>query len=142
MLTAFMLAGLFFALNYRRLAIEIILGTLTLWLLVEMIKALADRDRPFLTLEKARVIGWREIGDSFPSGHTTQIFFLVTLFSHYFQAGPGISIVLYFIASLVGLTRIYVGVHYPRDVIAGMVLGMAWGILAMMLDPYWLSLSF
>ena len=142
MLAAFMLALLFFALNYHRLAIEIILGTLTSWLLVEIIKALSDRERPFLTLDKARVIGWREMGDSFPSGHTTQIFFLMTLFSHYFQPGLGVSISLYAIATLVGLTRIYVGAHYPRDVIAGMVLGSAWGILAMITDPYWLSLSF
>jgi membrane-associated phospholipid phosphatase len=32
-------------------------------------------------------------------------------------------------ASLVGLTRLYVGAHYPRDVLAGAVLGTAFGIL-------------
>ena len=99
MLTAFIVAFLLFILNYRRLAIEIIFGTLTLWLLVEIIKALSDRDRPFLTLDKARVIGWREKGDSFPSGHTTQIFFLMTLFIHYFQLGLGASIALYAVAA-------------------------------------------
>lgn len=87
MLAAFIAAFLLFILNYRRLAIVIIFGTLTLWLLVEIIKALSDRDRPFLTLDKTRVIGWREKGDSFPSGHTTQIFFLMTLFIHHFQLG-------------------------------------------------------
>jgi membrane-associated phospholipid phosphatase len=134
MLTAFIAAFLLFIMNYSRLAIEIILGTITLWLLVEMIKALSDRDRPFLTLDKTRVIGWREKGDSFPSGHTTQIFFMMTLFIHHFQLGVGESIALYAIAALVGFTRIYVGAHYPRDVIAGMVLGSVWGILATLLD--------
>jgi membrane-associated phospholipid phosphatase len=142
MLTALIAAFLFFILNYRLLALEIILGTLTLWLLVEIIKSLTDRDRPFLTLEKARVVGWREKGDSFPSGHTTQIFFLMTLFILYFQLGLGASIALYAIALLVGLTRIYVGAHYPRDVIAGIVLGSVWGILATLLNPYWLVLRF
>ena len=99
MLTALIVAFLFFILNYRLLALEIILGTLTLWLLVEIIKALSNRDRPFLTLDKARVIGWREKGDSFPSGHTTQIFFLMTLFILYFQLGLGASIALYAIAA-------------------------------------------
>lgn len=130
MLAALIVAFLLFMLNYRRLAIVIIFGTLTLWLLVEIIKALSDRDRPFLTLEKTRIIGWREKGDSFPSGHTTQIFFLATLFIYYFQLGMGGSIALYAVAALVGFTRIYVGAHYPRDVIAGMVLGSVWGILA------------
>lgn len=142
MLAAFTAAFLLFLLNYRPLAIEIIFGTLTLWLLVEIIKALSDRDRPFLTLDKTRVIGWREKGDSFPSGHTTQIFFLLTLFIHHFQLGIGESIALYAVAALVGFTRIYVGAHYPRDVVAGVVLGSVWGILAMMVDRYWLVLHF
>ena len=134
MLTAFIAAFLLYILSYRRLAIVLIFGTLTLWLLVETIKALANRDRPFLTLDKTRVIGWREKGDSFPSGHTTQMFFLTTLFIHSFQLGMGASIGLYAVAALVGFTRIYVGAHYPRDVIAGMVLGSVWGILATLLD--------
>ena len=134
MLTAFIAAFLLYILSYRRLAIVIIFGTLTLWLLVETIKALANRDRPFLTLDKTRVIGWREKGDSFPSGHTTQIFFLITLFILHFQLGMTESIALYAVAALVGFTRIYVGAHYPRDVIAGMVLGSVWGILATLLD--------
>jgi membrane-associated phospholipid phosphatase len=134
MLTAFVVAFLLFMLNYRRLAIVTIFGTLTLWLLVEIIKALSDRDRPFLTLDKTRIIGWREKGDSFPSGHTTQIFFLMTLFMYHFQLGMGESIALYAVAALVGFTRIYIGAHYPRDVIAGIVLGSVWGILATLLD--------
>ena len=134
MLTAFVVVFLLFMLNYRRLAIVIIFGTLTLWLFVEIIKALSDRDRPFLTIEKTRIIGWRQKGDSFPSGHTTQIFFLMTLFMYHFQLGMGESIALYAVAALVGFTRIYIGAHYPRDVIAGIVLGSVWGILATLLD--------
>lgn len=142
MLAALLAAGVLFVLNYRRMAFELIFGTLLLWLLVETIKALADRDRPFRLLEKTRVIGWREIGHSFPSGHTTQVFFLVTLFIHRFQLGLGVSIGLYALAALVGFTRIYVGAHYPRDVVAGVVLGSIWGILTMLVNPYELSLHF
>lgn len=142
MLAAFIAAFLFFVFNQRVLAIEIVIGTFTLWLLVETIKAIADRDRPFLTFDQTRVIGLREKGDSFPSGHTTQIFFLTTLFVYYFRLGLGESIALYAIAVLVGFTRIYVGAHYPRDIFAGAVLGSVWGILATLLNPYWLVLHF
>jgi len=142
MVTAFLLAGLFFVLNYRSLAVEVILGTLTLWLLVEAIKALTDRARPFLDLEETRVIGWRERGRSFPSGHTAQTFFLMTLLSHRFQLGMGGTVALYAVAVLVGFTRMYVGAHYPRDVIGGAVLGSVWGILATLVDPYWFGLRF
>jgi len=142
MVTAFLLAGLFFVLNTRRLAVEVILGTLTLWLLVETIKALTDRARPFLDLEGTRIIGWRERGRSFPSGHTAQAFFLMTVLSttplsHRFQLGIGGTVALYAVAVLVGFTRMYVGAHYPRDVIGGAVLGTVWGILATLEHPFW-----
>jgi membrane-associated phospholipid phosphatase len=135
MLTAFIAVFLLFILNYRRLAIVTILGVLTLWVLVETIKALSIRERPFLTINKSRVIGWREKGHSFPSGHTTQIFFMTTLFVHHFQPGVVGTAALYAVATLVGFTRIYIGAHYPRDVIAGVVLGSVWGMLAVLLDP-------
>ena len=57
---------------------ESVLGTLTLWLLVESIKALTNRARPFLDLEGTRVFGRQEPVGSFPSGHTAQTFFLAT----------------------------------------------------------------
>ena len=142
MLAAFIAASILFILNYRRLAVEAIFGTITLWLLVEIIKALSDRDRPFIKIDKTRIIGWREKGDSFPSGHTSQIFFLASLFIHSLQLGIGESFTLYVVASLVGFTRIYVGAHYPRDVFAGVVLGSVWGILAMLVDHYWLAFHF
>jgi membrane-associated phospholipid phosphatase len=142
MVTACLLAGLLFLLDARRLAGEVILGTLTLWLVVEMIKALTGRARPFLDLGEARIIGWRERGRSFPSGHTAQTFLLATLLSQQFEPGPGGTILLYGAALLVGFTRMYVGAHYPRDVIGGAVLGSVWGILTTLVDPYWHGLWF
>jgi membrane-associated phospholipid phosphatase len=142
MVIAFLLAGLFFLLNNRSLTLEIIFGTLTLWLLVEIIKGVTDRARPFLDIEGTRIIGWRERGRSFPSGHTAQTFFLATLFSHRFQLGMGETAALYAVAVLVGFTRIYVGAHYPRDVIGGAVLGSIWGVLSALVNPHWLGLWF
>ena len=141
-LAAFIAALLLYILDYRRLAIEIIFGSLTLWLLVETIKMLSNRERPFIALDNTRIIGRREKGNSFPSGHTAQIFFLMTLIIHGFKLGMGESLALYSVAALVGFTRIYIGAHYPRDVIAGIVLGSVWGILATLIDPYWLVLRF
>jgi membrane-associated phospholipid phosphatase len=142
LLAAFILAGVLFWTNHQRLAAEIIFGVFTLWLFVEITKILTDRARPFLTLEGSRVIGWREIGRSFPSGHTSQTFFLVTLLNLHFQPGMRWTVVLYAVAVLVGFTRIYVGVHYPRDVLGGAMLGSLWGVLANLIDPYWIGFGF
>lgn len=138
MLTAFASAAVLFGLGQRRLAMELVVGTISLWLFVETIKLLTDRARPFLVLETTRIIGRRESGRSFPSGHTSQIFFMAALLSHLLHPSLPVILGLYAIAMLVGFTRIYVGAHYPRDVMAGALLGSLWGILGALLDPYWL----
>jgi membrane-associated phospholipid phosphatase len=118
-----------------RFATNLLLGTLTLWLSVELIKASTDRARPFNLLRETRVIGLHEPGLSFPSGHTAQTFFVASLALSHFHAPLGIAIGLYVVAALVAFTRIYVGAHYPRDVIAGAILGMVWGILIGLVQP-------
>jgi membrane-associated phospholipid phosphatase len=135
---SFILAAYWFFTVDRAFGLLIALGTTTLWIVVETIKIIANRSRPFLlTHIQARTIGRKERGRSFPSGHTAQIFFLMTSIIGQFQFGPGAAVVLYGIALLVGMTRMYVGMHYPRDVVGGMVLGVIWGILASLIDPYW-----
>lgn len=126
----------FYFTNYRRLAIEMLLGILTLWMAVELMKLITGRARPFYAFEETKIVGWRERGRSFPSGHTAQTFFLMALLIYYFQLGPAGSLALYTLALLVGFTRVYIGVHYPRDVLAGAILGVAWGILIALIDPY------
>ncbi len=123
-----LLSAFLYFISQRRLAIELLLGILTLWLCVELIKVLVERTRPFLVLTGTRVIGWRERGKSFPSGHTSQAFFMATLLAQHFQVGALLGGILYGIAITVAVTRIYVGAHYPRDVIAGAVLGSVWGL--------------
>ncbi|NLG98204.1 MAG: phosphatase PAP2 family protein [Chloroflexi bacterium] len=120
----------------RRLGIQLLLGILSLWLVVELIKAIVERTRPFLVLEGARLIGWRERGLSFPSGHTAQTFFMMTFLTQHFQLSALASFILQAVAVLVGLTRIYVGAHYPRDVLGGAILGSVWGILLDLIDVY------
>ncbi len=125
----------YFAIDHL-LAYEIILGSLTLWLVVEIMKLIIRRKRPFIHLKEIRIVGERARGHSFPSGHTSQAFFTATLLLQHFNAGIVGAITLYSIAFLVGITRIYVGVHYPRDVIGGSVLGTVWGILWAIINSF------
>lgn len=120
----------------RLLSYELILGTLTLWLIVELMKILIRRRRPYIYLKDIRIVGERARGHSFPSGHTSQAFFLATMLFQHFNPGIIGALALYAIALLVGITRIYVGMHYPRDVIAGSVLGTAWGLLGAIVNSY------
>jgi membrane-associated phospholipid phosphatase len=129
---------LFFSGN-RLAAYEFSLGSITLWMVVELLKALVRRSRPSFRVTKARIVGLRAIGQSFPSGHTSQAFFTATLLAPFFHAGGWVVFLLYGLALLVGLTRMYVGAHYPRDVLAGAILGSAWGLLGVLINGYVLN---
>ena len=61
---------------------------------------------------------------------------MATLVARTFHAGLWAVCGLYAIALIVGVTRMYVGAHYPRDVLAGAILGSAWGLLGGMAYGY------
>ena len=135
-IASLVMALVLFLAGDRLLAYELILGTLTLWLVVELVKILAHRSRPFIKLTQTRIVGYRAGGRSFPSGHTSQAFFMATLMAQHFHVSIWGVCLLYAIALLVGITRMYVGAHYPRDVLAGAILGTAWGLLGVIVDGY------
>jgi undecaprenyl-diphosphatase len=58
---------------------------------------------------------------SFPSGHATVSFACATVLTF---AIPRLVVPLYALAALIAFSRVYVGVHYPSDVLAGAVLGI------------------
>lgn len=138
-ITALAFGLILFLTGDRLAAYELILGTLTLWIVVELVKALVRRPRPIFQVTQARIVGYQAIGRSFPSGHTSQAFFMATLLASHFHASVWVVFLLYFIALLVGITRMYVGAHYPRDVLAGAILGSAWGLLGVLVDGYVLN---
>jgi membrane-associated phospholipid phosphatase len=126
-------AAILFLTNGRILAYDLVLGTLTLWLVVELLKFIIRRPRPFIRLTQTRIVGSQAAGRSFPSGHTSQAFFVAALLSQHFHFSVWIIFLLYLLAILVGFTRMYVGAHYPRDVLAGAILGSAWGMMGVWL---------
>jgi undecaprenyl-diphosphatase len=58
---------------------------------------------------------------SFPSGHTSSSFACAWVLS---RLAPRLTVPLFALAALIGFSRIYVGVHYPLDVLAGAALGI------------------
>jgi undecaprenyl-diphosphatase len=73
---------------------------------------------------------------SFPSGHTTLAFSTSIVYGNYY---PKLRIPLLLYSTLVGLSRIYMGEHYPTDVLGGMVLGIGVGYIVMRLKKKILS---
>jgi undecaprenyl-diphosphatase len=84
------------------------------------------RQRPWAVLAEDIVIGKRTSDSSFPSGHTAGSFAAALTLSRWF---PEDRPLLLGIAGAVGLSRIYLGHHYPSDVLGGAAAGSAVGVL-------------
>ncbi|MFA6774118.1 hypothetical protein SDC9_102397 [bioreactor metagenome] len=90
-----------------------------------ILKAVVRAPRPFQVLES--IDGKRletATGYSFPSGHTTTGAAFYTALALTFKKRP-VSILCAVMMALVGLSRLYLGVHWPIDVFAGLLLGVA-----------------
>ena len=90
-------------------------------LLYHFLKQSMKRDRPYTRIVEVHFRVRPPDRFSFPSGHTASAFLMMTLLSSTF---PALQIPTLCWASLVGVARVYLGVHYPTDVLAGAFLGI------------------
>jgi undecaprenyl-diphosphatase len=115
----------------REAAVPLALATMT----VEYpIKSYFKRRRPFIDIIQAIVIGKKPGTWSFPSGHSATAFGGAWLFSRYL---PRLNWLWYSIASLTAFSRVYLGDHYPGDVVSGSLLGVLLSVLYRMFPWPW-----
>jgi undecaprenyl-diphosphatase len=108
---------------YRRwgvFALTVIAVALADWSAMGL-KALVDRPRPPLRYAEPKTLVAIPHDGSFPSGHAATSFAGATMLS---LAFPRLAPFLYVLAAAVAFSRVYVGVHYPLDVIGGALLGV------------------
>lgn len=99
---------------------------LTVWLALFVVDGLAkpfiDRARPTRTAASTRTLPPASTTASFPSGHATSSFAGAMAVARMWPAGR---VVWWTLAALIAYSRIYFGHHYPLDVVAGALVGVA-----------------
>lgn len=107
-------------------SLAVLVGTLFGGLIVDLLKMIIARPRPYEVLSDVYLVG-EASGASFPSGHSTfYAFFVSYLLIRVIKRRQMIWVTLAFLG---GFVRVYQGFHYPSDVVGGWVLGAVLGWL-------------
>lgn len=117
----------------RKVLIIVVLAVLMSDLAANTTKYLIQRGRPCNVLTDVRILVSCTQSFSFPSGHAANIFAAAAYLSYNYRR---YSIIFLVIAILVAYSRIYVGVHYPLDVIGGSIFGIMGAVLFIQLDKW------
>ena len=106
-------------------SISLILSTLAVNVII---KPLAARTRPFDEFKSLSILVSPPADYSFPSGHSAAAFSVAFVIFLCMPKKYGIPAVI--TASLIAFSRLYIGVHYPSDVVIGTLIGCAAALLA------------
>ncbi len=90
----------------------------------KVIKKAIGRVRPCREISDVRLLVPCGAGKSFPSSHAVNNFALAFVLAYFFR---NYRFHLFLLAFLIAISRVYVGVHYPSDVIFGAILGLLVG---------------
>jgi undecaprenyl-diphosphatase len=105
----------------RNLGKHLAMSLLISHLIVVFCKKSFPRRRPHQALDEVFTAGNVLHDPSFPSGHATAAFCVAATLAPLFSVG---AICLYALASIVAYSRVYLGLHYPSDVLIGSCLGI------------------
>lgn len=135
----YVIAGIYLIYTYKWKGVILLLAAIVLVTFCDqitnvLIKPLIARDRPSAPIDGVTVVDWIRLpigmrhGSSFPSSHALNnaavAVFFATVFMSRFLLGS-----LLGLAALVGISRMYLGLHYPSDIIGGMLIGAFFGWL-------------
>lgn len=117
--------------KYRKYGL-MLWGTLLLCFLIGNLgmKPLIARERPYNFNEAITLLIDAPIDYSFPSGHTMTSFAAAVIL---YYMNKKIGIAAYVLAAIIAFSRLYLYVHYPSDVFAGMILGILSAIISIKL---------
>lgn len=117
----------YLVLNKDSRIILFILGPAVDFIFISLFRNYTNKPRPYDTYNFIPLVKFKHgKGKSFPSRHTASAF-IIAMACFYLNIYLGFF--TFIIAFLIGASRIISGVHFPRDVIAGMLISILWGYI-------------
>ncbi|MGD1060625.1 MAG: phosphatase PAP2 family protein [Methanomassiliicoccales archaeon] len=126
----FIWVGALFIFRRRDLALYVLVAILIEIAYVYLTKDLVNRPRPYDALPDVQYVA-AQLGQSFPSEHAAGAFAVALVLG---RRERWTLFPLIFVSTFVGLSRVYIGVHYPTDVVAGAIAGVVIGYYVGKLD--------
>lgn len=121
--------------KWRRCGVSVIVAVILAYIVVDVaLKPLVCRERPFDVSDFDLLIAAPDTW-SFPSGHTASAFAGATAILIHNRRWGVVAMVY---AVLVGVSRLYLCVHWPTDVIAGAIIGIAVAVIAVWFMSRWI----
>ena len=114
----------------KMLGLLIIAGLTFSYYAVGFLKVAFARPRPFAALPNVILMGEMSKSPSFPSNHASTAFMTAVLLSSRFKKHA----LFYLLAALMAFSRMYIGVHYPSDVLGGAFIGLIIGWFLLQVD--------
>lgn len=123
----------------RKVAILGLTALLVCNVVVYLLKFIIAEPRPFLTLHNVDLLVRENETYSFPSGHTASSFAAAVIIGLKYKwnfRGKSYRFIypLLAFAGIIGFSRIYIGVHYPLDVVFGAIVGILSGLLVLKME--------
>jgi undecaprenyl-diphosphatase len=111
--------------GHRRAASRALAAASVAWLVGQGLKRVFLRPRPYDDEPGGRLLIGKPHGTSWPSSHPAVLVAFLTVAGRELDLGGGARRALSALGSAVGVSRVYLGVHYPSDVSGGLLLGRA-----------------
>lgn len=119
--------------EYLKIAKMCLYALIIAGIIAAALKLMVHEPRPFTVLDNVRQLVVPTEPNSFPSGHTASTWSIVTVLVKTLNNHRIIVCLLILFGFMIAFSRVYSGVHYPMDVVAGAVVGILSGIVVLKL---------
>lgn len=117
--------------KYAKIAKQCLYALVLSGIIVASLKILVNEPRPYTVLGHVRQLVTPTEPFSFPSGHNSSTFSIATVLIGRFKKNRILVVLLLAFCIVIAFSRIYVGVHYPHDVVVGAMIGVLSGVFVL-----------